>query len=607
MCGIFGHVGSPTSYDKIIRGLKFLEYRGYDSAGIAGIDSGNLFCYKEKGKISELEKTLERKLHAFQSSIGHTRWATHGRASKQNAHPHLDQKKQIAVVHNGIIENHRELREMLLEKGYRFVTDTDSEVIAQLIAFFYEGNLALAVRRATEKMRGFWGLAVIHKKHPGQIVATRCENPIVLGYSAKNQETFVSSDPYAFEDKDLELYYLKNHEIALLSKEKVEIYDADSQLIECQWIKNHLPDQTITKGDFEHFMLKEIFEQPIVLRNCLQGRLASDRSEVHFEEFPLTKETFEHYEQILLLGCGTSWHASCIAAQQMEELTGLICRSEIASEFLYKRLNINAKTLVIALSQSGETFETVSAMRRAKSLGSTTLAICNVVGSTLMREADHTLSLRAGPEVSVCSTKAFTCQLAVLALLAIKMGSFSSNQGQKWLDEIVRLPQIIETVLEQEPWIAEIARKYARRSNFFFLGRQYMVPTAFEAALKLKEISYLSASAHPGGELKHGPLALIDEKSVVIGLCGNSQTDEKLISNLTEVHARKGAIIALSPQDLKGLDGIVKEVIHLPHICDPLAPIPYSVATQLLAYHVAKTLKREIDQPRNLAKSVTVE
>jgi len=610
MCGIYGHIGTSSSIEKCLKGLKFLEYRGYDSAGIAGIDDGALFCFKEKGKISELEKRLENKLHSFQSSIGHTRWATHGKASQVNAHPHLDQKKEVAVVHNGILENYRSLRTMLEGKGVKFESETDTEVIAQLIAHFYQGDLIKAVQQAICLMKGFWGLAVIHKNHPGQILATCNENPIVVGLSKDKSESFISSDPQAFGRKDIDLFFLKSFEIAIVYKDKVEIFDRNACSIEKAPEEIEVSNFEISKGDFEHYMLKEIYEQPHAIRSSIHNRFLMDSGVAEFENFAFTKEEFKTFKQILILGCGSSWHAGCIAAQQFEELAQIPASAEIASEYRYRQTKVRPDTLVIAISQSGETFDTIAAVRKMKENGAKVMAICNVPSSTLMREANYSILLRAGPEISVCSTKAVSCQLAVLSLLVLnfaRLGPMNKAAGQKFLKQIIQIPHIIEEVLQQSGAIEQLAKKYASKSVFLFVGRQYMTPTCHEAALKLKEISYLSAFAYPAGELKHGAIALIDSNSVIIGLCGNESTYDKVLSNLMEVKARGGHVIAFAPQNSSEIEEIADEVIYLPILSDYLAPIAYTVASQLLAYYFARELGTEIDQPRNLAKSVTVE
>ena len=610
MCGIFGHIGSSKSYEKCIEGLKFLEYRGYDSAGIAGIEAGNLVCYKEKGKIADLENALGNKIHQFESAIGHTRWATHGKASKHNAHPHLDQSGEIAIVHNGILENHRSLRLMLEQAGTVFQSETDSEVIAQLIAHFYDVDLIAAVRKATSLMKGFWGLAILHKDHPDEIVATKCENPIVVGISKENQEAYVSSDPYAFKDGDLDLYFLENHQIALIDRNRVTLYDFNDQEIEAVPERIDLEQFEADKGAFDHYMLKEIHEQPSSISSSFHGRILMEEGNAAFEDFKLSKSDLEKVDQVLILGCGTSWHAGLIASQQIQQLSGIPTRAEIASEFRYQQITTNPRTLVVVISQSGETFDTIAAMRKAKHDGAQILAICNVPASTLMREADQTILLRAGPEISVCSTKAFTSQLTVLSLFALKLGrlkGYSLELGRQFLSEILSLPQLIEAVIENQEAIEAVAAQTAHRARFLFIGRQYMYPTCLEAALKLKEISYTNATGYPAGELKHGPIALIDTDSVVVALLGNQMTYEKMLSNLEEVKARDGIVIAFAPQGSEEVKQVADVVIELPMISDSLSSLPYAVATQLFAYFIAKKLGTEIDQPRNLAKSVTVE
>jgi len=610
MCGLFGHVGASESIKKCLKGLRFLEYRGYDSAGIAGIENGLLCCFKEKGKISELEKLLESKLENFQASIGHTRWATHGRVSRENAHPHLDHKKEVAVVHNGILENHRALRLMLESKGITFESETDTEVIAQLISYFYDNDIVAAVRKATSLMKGFWGLAIIHKNHPDHIIATCLENSIVVGMSKQTNEAFLASDPYAFTEKQVDLYYLQNGDIALISANHLEIYDQDAHKVA------RLPEQIelsafeASKGEFEHFMLKEIFEQPAAIRSTLHNRIDLENGSAIFETLKLSREDFQAIKRVLFIGCGSSWHAGLIGSLQLEALAGIPASSEIASEYRYRETPLDSETLIIALSQSGETFDTIAAIRKAKRLGAMVIAICNVPNSTLMREAHHRILLRAGPEVSVCATKTFTSLLTVLSLLNLylaRLKSMTQQEGREFLKSLINVPYLAESILERKGEIETIAKKYVFKPRFFFLGRQYMFPTCLEAALKLKEISYLNATAYPSGELKHGPIALVDPDCLVIGLCGNKTTLEKMLSNCAEVKSREGEILSLAPEGTEGVEEISDQVLWLPPCPDPLAPILYSIPLQLFAYAIAKQRGNSIDQPRNLAKSVTVE
>lgn len=610
MCGIFGYIGPRNPSQVCLKGLKRLEYRGYDSSGIAGVENGNLFVCKEAGKISALEQALERVIFSSPLAIAHTRWATHGKPSKENAHPLFDQKNNIAVVHNGIIENHNELREMLKKKGYTFKSATDTEVIAQLISYFYKGDLLKALQSALSLMRGFWGIAVIHKDHPDQILAAAKENPIAIGYSSNRAEAYVSSDANAFDSQDLDVLFLQNDEVAVIRKDKVDVFDQSSLPIDKQTEKLGLENYEVSKGGFEHFMLKEICEQSVTITQAMHNRYIEDFGTAEFENLTFSSQELLSVQRILILACGTSYHAGLVATSLLEDIARVPSTAEIASEFRYKNPIIAPGTLVIAISQSGETLDTMAAVREVKSKGAKVLGICNVRNSTLTREADCTLFLRAGPEISVCSTKAFTSQLTVLSLFTLLMArlrNMSKDDGQSFLLDLQKLPSIVDQILSQKETIQKLAKKYSQFEDFFFLGRHYMYTTSLEAALKLKEISYLNASGCPAGEMKHGPIALIGPTFPVIGLCGNSRTYEKMLSNLMEVKARNAPLLALAPIGSLEIDKIADDILFLPPICDELAIIPYSVACQLFAYYVAKERGTDIDQPRNLAKSVTVE
>ncbi len=610
MCGIFGHIGQDIPLHALLSGLKRLEYRGYDSSGIAGISGGQFYCFKEIGKISSLEKSLQNKLIPLEAAIAHTRWATHGRVTRENAHPHFDQSGDIALVHNGILENYEALREMLKNHGATFKSDTDTEVIAQLIAHFYQGDLLQAMQQALALMKGFWGLALIHRDHPQCIVATARQNPLVVGISSKEKQAFIASDPYAFERADLDLYFLKDGEVALIYRDHIEVFDEQNRAVTKTPEQLELAQIEISKKGFEHFMLKEIFEQPSTIQSAFHNRLIPDFGTAQFESLSLSPQQLLAAERIIILGCGSSWHAGQLAALTLEELAGLPTQAEIASEFRYKNPVISPTTLVIAISQSGETLDTLAAVREVKAKGATVLAICNIPSSALTRMADATILLRAGPEISVCSTKAFTSQLTVLTLFALQMARLRhmhKEEGQQLIQEISELPAIIQMILDKYDALAKLARKYAQFDRFFFLGRHYMYPTSLEGALKLKEISYLNASGYPAGELKHGPIALVDESCAIIGMGGNARTYEKFVSNMLEVKARGGVVLAFVPEGAPQIEAIADDLFYLPRVSDPLASIPYSVALQLLAYFIAKELKTDIDQPRNLAKSVTVE
>lgn len=604
MCGIFGHIGKKGSISQCMSGLRFLEYRGYDSLGVAGVEEGQLVVFKEKGHFSELEKALGNGLNRSELTIGHTRWATHGKVTKVNAHPHFDQESTLAIVHNGIIENYALLREMLGATGRTFVSETDTEVVAQLIAHYYEGDLLVAVQKAMNQCEGFWGLAVLHVNHPDQIIVTRNESPIVVGFSEDGENGYVSSDPQAISENALRLYYLKNREIAKIHRDKIELYDHTLTPLYREFEPYSVPMREFDKEGFEHFMLKEIFEQPLAIRRALEGRLDREKEEIIL---PVDDEFFVGAEEILFIGCGSAAHAGLIAALQVESICGIPARAEVASEFRYRDPIIGPHTRVIALSQSGETFDTIGALKKAKDSGAKVLAICNAPGSTLTREADETILLNAGAEISVCSTKAFVSMLVVLSLVVLRFAGRTEGRFAHLFQQLLALPSIVEAVLAEADAIADISKRFSDKQHAIFLGRQYMYPSALESALKLKEISYLSASGYAAGELKHGPIALIDPSYLVVGLCGSNKTYEKTLSNLTEVKARDGTILAFAPHGSHELEMIADTVHFLPAICDELAPIPYNVATQLLAYFIAKERNAEIDRPRNLAKSVTVE
>ncbi|MBI2743306.1 MAG: glutamine--fructose-6-phosphate transaminase (isomerizing) [Chlamydiales bacterium] len=610
MCGIFGYLGQRNSAKICIEGLRRLEYRGYDSAGLAGIHEGALVSYKEIGKIGALEEIVNALPMSFDIAISHTRWATHGKPTKENAHPHFDQNNTLAVVHNGIIENHNALREMLKKKGFVFQSDTDTEVIAQLISHLYEGDLLAAVQKAIALLQGFWGLAIIHKDHPDQIVAAARENPIAIALNASRTEAYVASDANAFSSSDLDIVFLRNNEVALVSKEHVKIFDSSSAPVSVTMNRLGIEQHAITKNGFEHFMLKEIFEQPHTIQQAFHNRCIEEYGTAEFENLEISPKELLSVRRILILACGTSWHAGSVAASLLEDKARIPTQAEIASEFRYKNPIVSEDTLVIAISQSGETLDTIAAVREVKNKGAKVLGICNVRNSTLTREADYCIFLRAGPEISVCSTKAFTSQLTVLSLFTLLMARLrhmSKEEGQAFLAELQQLPATIQKILAQKEEIQRIANKYASYENFFFLGRHYMFTTGLEAALKLKEISYLNALGYPAGEMKHGPIALLNPQLPVIGMCGNKRTYDKMLSNLMEVKARGAPILAFAPEDAQEIGAIATDVISLPPVIDELACIPYSVAAQLFAYYVALKRGTDIDQPRNLAKSVTVE
>jgi len=610
MCGIFGYIGPRSASRACLDGLKYLEYRGYDSAGIAGIFKGELVSWKEVGKIHVLESVLDGIDLPLNLAIAHTRWATHGKPTKENAHPHFDQNCTVAVVHNGIIENHYELRKALQEKGISFQSDTDSEVVAQLVAHFYEGDLLAAVQKTLSLMRGFWGIAIIHKNHPDTIIATARENPIAIALNPIRKEAQVSSDANAFLDRESDIIFLHNDELAIVTNQKVDVFDHNAAKIQKNSQRLQFDTDTVSKNGYEHFMLKEIFEQPQTIQQAFHNRFLEELGTAELDQLHFSSKELLTVRRILILACGTSWHAGALAASLLEDMARIPSTAEIASEFRYKNPIVSDDTLVIAISQSGETLDTIAAVREVRAKGAKVLGLCNVRNSTLTREVDATLFLRAGPEISVCSTKAFTSQLTVLflfTLLMARLRHMGKEEGHHFLSELQKLPDKVQEVLRKSKTIEALAKKYAHYEHFFFLGRHYMFPTSLEAALKLKEISYLNAVGYPAGEMKHGPIALVNPHLAAICMCGNLRTYEKMMSNAMEIKSRGSVILAVAPEGAPYIAEIATDVLWLPEVIDELATIPYSVAMQLFAYYVAKERKTEIDRPRNLAKSVTVE
>jgi len=609
MCGIFGYVGkrNRNPVHVVLQGLKKLEYRGYDSAGIAGISHGKVRFCKEVGKIAALEKQVELSGLSLEIAVGHTRWASHGKPSVINAHPHFDEAFTLAVVHNGIIENHVSLRKKLIADGIKFVSETDTEVVAHLIGVHYKGNMLDTLREVSNLLTGAFALTIIHKDYPETIFAIAHESPIVIGLG--ENEAFVSSDSQAFAEYTLDAIYLAKSEIACVMAGECKIYDLRMQQVVKTVEKISSGSADASKGKFKHYTLKEIFEQPESIFRAIGSRISEPFGTAHFAEMNTNPIDFTSVERILILACGTSLYAGFVASYMIEDKARIPVQVEISSEFRYKNPIVLPGTLTIAISQSGETADTIAAVRELKSKGGKVLAICNVEGSTLTREADASLLLHAGPEIGVCSTKAFTSQLTVLALLTLvlaRIRHMSKEEGKEFIKGINAIPGQVKEVLEQAPHIEKLAKKYAKYDNFFFLGRSYLYPASLEGALKLKEISYINANGYPAGEMKHGPIALINENCPTVALCANKMTFEKLVSNLMEVKARNGKIIVIASKN-QDLTGVADDVIMIPETIDELAAIPSAVAAQLFAYYVALERGTEIDHPRNLAKSVTIE
>ena len=617
MCGIFAYTRSKdglkrkqSPVDICIKGLKLLEYRGYDSSGIAGIIDGKIRACKRAGNIEALQQAALHENLRLETVIAHTRWATHGIVNEQNAHPHFDEHHSLAVVHNGIVENHTLIRQKLTQAGAKFYSDTDTEVIAALISYYYEGDIRVAVQKALSELKGSLALALIHQDHPDQIIGVSRESPLVVGINRKNKEGYLASDIHSFNGKTLEVLYLKNGELIVLGNDHFAVYDADGKEIETLFQHITLKATSAQKKGFDHYMLKEIFEQPKTIQQAILGRFREEFGTAEFDELTLSAHFLQGVHRILILGCGSSWHAGLVGASILEGLSRIPTDVKIASEFRYTDPIICEKTLVLAISQSGETADMIGAVREAKSKGAKVVALCNVNHSTLVREADASLFLKAGPEISVCSTKAFTSQLTVLALFSLYLGRLrhlNKEEGQHFLKDLAHLPQKVSEVLAQQKEIQIFAEKYASFEHFSFIGRQSMYPTSLEAALKLKETSYLNANGLAAGEMKHGAMALVNPELAIIALCGNLHTLNKMLSNLMEVKARGGVILAFAPKGTQELTTITQDIIWMPQVSDALSSIPYSVAGQLFAYFIAKSRGTNIDQPRNLAKSVTVE
>ena len=615
MCGIVGYVGSREACNIIVSGLHRLEYRGYDSAGVALCHAGEeqLKQVKATGKISSLEERIssdlpEARSKEFTLGIGHTRWATHGAPTEENAHPHLSNDGQFAIVHNGIIENYTALKDKLLQKGYRFESETDSEVIVHLIAEFYEGDLRQAVAAAIEQLKGAFGIAVISTKHPDTIVAARRGSPICVG--VRDDETIVASDVSAIISHTDKVIFLNDGDILTASAGNIDITNFKNVPVTRELTHIDWDVGEIEKSGYEHFMLKEIHEQPQALGNAIRGRLLPEEGNTKLSGLHMDPFEMARIDNIVLAACGTSLYAAMVGKYFFEDLASIPADVQQAAEFRYRNPIIKKDTCMIAVSQSGETADTLAAVREAHRKGATVLGICNVVGSTIAREAGRGVYLHAGPEIGVASTKAFTSQVTVLAMMAILLGRsrrLSMQAGEELVNELARLPELVEQVTAQSDHILKIAEKYAACEDFFYIGRGYMYPAAMEGALKLKEISYIHAEGYHAAELKHGPIALLKENVPVVACVPDSSGKIKTIGNIQECKARNAPVIGIGTEGDKDISGYCDDVIWIPPCNEIFAPIPIVAAEQLLAYHIANIRGCSIDQPRNLAKSVTVE
>ncbi|HTY88945.1 MAG TPA: glutamine--fructose-6-phosphate transaminase (isomerizing) [Candidatus Acidoferrum sp.] len=620
MCGIIGYVGKKAVSPILLEGLRRLEYRGYDSAGVAVLDGGELLVRKKKGKISEgLAKLLKAEPVSGQLGIGHTRWATHGPPADINSHPHLDQTGRIAVVHNGVIENYDALKQKLLAAGHKFRSGTDTEVLAHLIGDYYakrhdksgNGNrLTQAVCDALREVIGTYGIAVISADHPDTIVGARRGSPLIIGIG--NGENFLASDANAFVGAahTKKVVYLNDYDVATVTPERFDVLNLGTDTANVQISNLEFSQEDAVRGQYEHFMLKEIFEQPRTVENALRGRVDKEGATAKFGGLNLTSAELRAIDRVVIAASGTSWHAALVGEYLIEELAQIPVEVEFAHEFCYRNAPLEKNTVLLVISQSGETADTLAALREAKRRGHRALAIVNVVGSTIARESDGGIYMHAGPEIGVASTKAFVSTLAILALLAVHLGrmrTLSARRALEILNALEAVPKQLESILAQSKALKQLAKKYAKADDFFFLSRGYSFPIALEGALKLKEISYIHAEGYSAAEMKHGPIALIDPKTPTVFLVPQDSMYDKTMANLAMIRARKGPIIALATEGDKQIKAVANDVIYLPKALEPIYPILASVPLQLFAYHIAVTRGCDVDKPRNLAKSVTVE
>jgi glutamine---fructose-6-phosphate transaminase (isomerizing) len=608
MCGIVGYTGVREAEPILIEGLRRLEYRGYDSAGVATLDGAQLSVRKKVGRIANLAAYLEDHAAPGQTGIGHTRWATHGAPSDRNAHPHVGGDNLIVLVHNGVIENYAALKRELQADGVVFQSDTDTEVIAQLLARHYEGNLAEAVANVLPLLKGTYGLALMSPREPGVLVGARLGSPLVLGIN--DGEGFLASDPSALAGQASKVVYLDDHQVCVLQGDDWHILNRNRTRVPASVQDLNIEASDLDPGEFGHFMLKEIHEQPEALRTAMRGRLDEAEGSAHFGGLNLDPQRLRQVERIIMTACGTSYHAALIGEYLFEEFARMPVEVEYASEFRYRNPPIDRNTIVLTLTQSGETADTLAALRESKRKGHPTLSLCNVVGSSIARESDGGVYLHAGPEIGVASTKAFSNQVAVLTMLALyfgRMRHLSSLQGLRMVRELQAMPDLIEQTLACEPRVREIAEKYAYVKNCLYLGRQYLFPVALEGALKLKEISYIHAEGYPAAEMKHGPIALVDTETPTIFLIPRGGVFDKVLSNLEEIKARGGPVIAVATEGDDETAARADDVIWIPDAPEYLQPLVAVVPLQLLAYHIALLRGCDVDKPRNLAKSVTVE
>jgi glucosamine--fructose-6-phosphate aminotransferase (isomerizing) len=608
MCGIVGYVGNGNTSDVLIESLSRLEYRGYDSAGVALVCEDSLRVIRAYGRIFNLKEKMPRSIIAT-TGIGHTRWATHGRPSEANAHPHKDCTGSIAVVHNGIIENYRELKDMLVARGHKFASETDTEVVSHLMEDNYTDDMVRALLETVKQLKGSFALAIVNKDVPGKIFAARKDSPMVIGIG--EGQLFLASDVTAFLKHTRKAMFLEDGDIAVLSQDGVRLMDFEGNEVfrEIKTIEWNL--EAAEKAGYEHFMLKEIHEQPTSLKAVIAGRLDEIKGQVNLKEVTLTEEQVQNIKRIIIIACGTSYHAGMMGRYVLEELTDLPVSIEIGSEFRYSHSRLDESTLIIAISQSGETADTMAAVKDAMRNGAHVIAITNVVGSTISREASDTIYMLSGPEIGVAATKTFTAQVVVMYLLAIMLGRARQNISARKASKIIRalksLPQKAQLVLDMDEQIAEMSGLFNHSNSFFLVGRHLNYPVALEGALKIKEISYVISEGYAAGELKHGPLALLTTKVPVIAIATGSELYDKVVSNIREIKARDATVIAIASESNKSIDQVADLVLRVPDACEYISPIMSSIVLQLFAYYAALARGCPIDKPRNLAKSVTVE
>jgi len=609
MCGIIGYIGSKEAVPILMSGLKKLEYRGYDSAGIAVLKDNKIRIVKCKGKVVKLENLLEKSVPKGNVGLGHTRWATHGRPNNINAHPHNGCNSEVVVVHNGIIENYKPLKERLISEGHNFISETDTEVLPHLIESNYRDDLTLAVKESIKEIEGSYAIGVISTRDPGKVVASRCGSPLIIGIG--KGEMYIASDIPALLSYTNRVIFLEEKEIATITKDGAEIIDSEGKILQKEVINIDWDEEMTEKSGYKHFMLKEIFQETMVIRNNLEDRINLSTKTLELNDLSLPLDKIKEIEKISILACGSSYYTALAGKYIFEELTGIPVEVDYSSEFRYRKILLGKKDLTILISQSGETADTIAALRACREAGSYILALTNARGSTINREADSVMYIKAGPEIGVATTKAFIGQLMCLYILSLYFAqvreALNSSEIKKIISELMKLPQLVEIILLEDPEIVKLSEEFYKYHNFLYLGRGINYPIALEGALKLKEISYIHAEGYPAGEMKHGPIALLDKTFPVVVIVPRDKVYTKVINNIKEVKARDTLVLAIATEGDKEITSIVDKVFYIPKTSNILYPILSVIPLQLFAYHIANKLECDVDKPRNLAKSVTVE